>query len=150
MIFAIVLTIVYVIYYAVMITRDLYGKKDDAKTNEEIFDVSELEQEKSVVSVTESENGFAVADKQYEILRHEDDILSIVQPEEQPKSESKELEEKSVVKEIEAQLQDKMEDTYMFMEDQMMQDDFTACVLNGGDMGIGKPKVSVTPVKNEI
>ena len=35
LIFAISLTIAYAIYYAVMITRDLYGKKEEAKSNEE-------------------------------------------------------------------------------------------------------------------
>ena len=30
MIFVLVLTAVYIIYYAVIVTKDLYGKKDDA------------------------------------------------------------------------------------------------------------------------
>jgi len=47
-------------------------------------------------------------------------------------------------------MQDKMEDTDMFMENQLMQDDFTACLLNGGDMGIGNPKVLATLINDEI
>ena len=35
MIFVLVLTAVYIIYYAVIVTKDLYGKKDDAKTTED-------------------------------------------------------------------------------------------------------------------
>ena len=46
-IFVIVLTIIYIIYYAVMITRDLYGKKEDHKTQEEVFDVSDMVEEEA-------------------------------------------------------------------------------------------------------
>ena len=37
-IFALVLTFVYVVYFAVMITLDLHGKKDEKKTEEETYD----------------------------------------------------------------------------------------------------------------
>ena len=32
LIFVLVLTAVYIIYYAVIVTKDLYGKKDEAKS----------------------------------------------------------------------------------------------------------------------
>ena len=65
-IFAISLTIAYAIYYAVMITRDLYGKKEEAKSNEEVFDISNITEEEAAVAVNESDGGFSVADKQYD------------------------------------------------------------------------------------
>ena len=65
-IFAISLTIAYVIYYAVMITRDLYGKKEENKSNEEVFDVSSITEEESAVAVNESDGGFSIANKQYD------------------------------------------------------------------------------------
>ena len=68
-IFAISLTIAYVIYYAVMITRDLYGKKEENKSNEEVFDVSSITEEEAAVAVNESDGGFSIAYKQYEIGR---------------------------------------------------------------------------------
>ena len=40
--FVLVLTAIYIIYYAVIITKDLYGKKDDAKTAEEVIGVSSM------------------------------------------------------------------------------------------------------------
>ena len=64
-IFAITLTIAYVIYFAVMITRDLYGNKDRKKSGEEEFDVSGFDEEESV-SVVENENGFNIGDNEYE------------------------------------------------------------------------------------
>ena len=65
-IFAISLTIAYVIYYAVMITRDLYGKKEENKSNEEEFDVSSITEEDAAVAVNESDGGFCIANKQYD------------------------------------------------------------------------------------
>ena len=38
MIFALVLTIAYVLYYAVVVAKDLQGKKGIANSNEEVFD----------------------------------------------------------------------------------------------------------------
>lgn len=65
-IFAISLTIEYVIYYAVMITRDLYGKKEENKSNEEVFDVSSITEEDAAVAVNESDGGFSIANKLYD------------------------------------------------------------------------------------
>ena len=48
-IFAIALTVAYIIYYAVMIARDLYGKNEEKiKSGEEEFDVSDFDEEESV------------------------------------------------------------------------------------------------------
>jgi len=58
-IFAIVLTVAYLVYYAVVIVQDLYGKKGTGKTDEEIFDLGAPEEEESV-TVTESDTGFNV------------------------------------------------------------------------------------------
>ena len=65
-IFAISLTIAYAIYYAVMITRDLYGKKEENKSNEEVFDVSSITEEEAAVAVNESDGGFSIANKLYD------------------------------------------------------------------------------------
>lgn len=42
-IFALVLTVLYIVYYAVNITRDLYGKKGTEKTDEEVFDLGPMD-----------------------------------------------------------------------------------------------------------
>ena len=48
-IFAIILTIAYVIYYAVTIMKDMYGKKDDTVTDEEDIDVPVAEEKPTVI-----------------------------------------------------------------------------------------------------
>ena len=53
MIFAVVLTVIYVIYFSAMITYDLYGKKEAPKETAESFDVSSIVSEEEPISVEE-------------------------------------------------------------------------------------------------
>lgn len=46
-IFAIVLTVAYLIYYAVIVAHDLYGKKKMCKTSEEVFDLASRRKKKA-------------------------------------------------------------------------------------------------------
>lgn len=65
-IFAIALTVAYIIYYAVIIAKDLYGNNGEKKkSGEEEFDVSGFEEEESI-SVVENDKGFNVGDNEYE------------------------------------------------------------------------------------
>lgn len=41
--FALVLTVLYIVYYAVNIARDLYGKKGTEKADEEVFDLGPMD-----------------------------------------------------------------------------------------------------------
>ena len=66
LIFVLVLTAVYIIYYAVVITKDLYGKKDEAKTNEEVFDVSGMADAEESVAVEENDGGFSIGGNSYD------------------------------------------------------------------------------------
>lgn len=57
-IFVLVLTVIYVIYYSAIIMQDLYAKKDAPKTEEEDFDVSQMQNQEEPISITEDANGF--------------------------------------------------------------------------------------------
>ena len=59
-IFALVLTVLYIVYYAVNITRDLYGKKGTEKTDEEVFDLGPMDATEESVEVSENETGLKV------------------------------------------------------------------------------------------
>ena len=48
--FALVLTFVYVVYFSVMITLDLHGKKDEKESEEETYDVVSDDEELEAVS----------------------------------------------------------------------------------------------------
>lgn len=58
-VFATVLTIIYVIYYAWMIGRDLYGKKDQQTSKQETFEVTAEETEEVITEVSEIGDGFS-------------------------------------------------------------------------------------------
>ena len=66
LIFVLVLTAIYIIYYAVIITKDLYGKKDETKTNEEVFDVSGMADAEESVAVEENDGGFSIGGNSYD------------------------------------------------------------------------------------
>ena len=51
--FALVLTFVYVVYFAVMITLDLHGKKDEKKSEEETYYVGDMTNEEQPVAIEE-------------------------------------------------------------------------------------------------
>ena len=70
-IFAIVVTVIYVIYYTVIIVQDLYGKPKDEKSQGESFDVSDMTDEEESIAVSESDGGFSVGDNQYETAYEE-------------------------------------------------------------------------------
>ncbi len=56
-IFAIALTIAYIIYYGYIISKDLYGKKGSEEASDEIF---EVEAQETATQVRETEHGFAI------------------------------------------------------------------------------------------
>lgn len=62
-IFAIVLTIAYIIYYGYNISKDLYGKKNEKDTSVEEFDVSGMRDEVVATPVRESGDGFSLGEE---------------------------------------------------------------------------------------
>ena len=64
-IFAIVLTVAYIIYYAVIIAHDIYGKKGTDKPNEEVFDLGPMDATEESVEVSENETGFKIGNETY-------------------------------------------------------------------------------------
>ncbi len=91
MIFALVLTIAYVLYYAVVVAKDLQGKKGIANSNEEVFDLDGMEEEESV-EVSETADSFQVGntgEKQPEPSGSDANDFS-EQPEETPRNAAEE------------------------------------------------------------
>lgn len=64
-IFALVLTGLYIVYFAVNIIRDLYGKKGTEKTDEEVFDLGPMDSTEESVEVSENETGFKIGNETY-------------------------------------------------------------------------------------
>lgn len=62
-IFVIVLTVAYIIYYGYHISKDLYGKKNEKDTSVEEFDVSGMQDEVVATPVRESGDGFSLGEE---------------------------------------------------------------------------------------
>ncbi len=62
-IFVIVLTAAYIIYYGCHISKDLYGKKNERETSVEEFDVSGMRDEVISTPVRESGDGFSIGEE---------------------------------------------------------------------------------------
>ena len=91
MIFALVLTIAYVLYYAVVVAKDLQGKKGIVNSTEEVFDLDDMEEEESV-KVSETADSFQVGntgEKQPEPSGSDANDFS-EQPEETPRNAAEE------------------------------------------------------------
>ncbi len=61
-IFAIALTIAYIIYYGYNISKDLYGKKGDVRDTAEEFDIASISGEVIATPVREMDGGFSLGD----------------------------------------------------------------------------------------
>ncbi len=173
-IFAISLTIAYVIYYAVMITRDLYGKKEETKSNEEVFDISNITEEEAAVAVNESDGGFSVADKQYDTsfqdgisyddgygMGTENNGTNGYSPDtdssnrengvdEDDENDTNQQRQKNVAESLQEKMDGQMESTSPIWIDGLWQDDFTESLLKQGETKPGQPNIKTIPVKDEI
>lgn len=69
----------YVVYFAVMITLDLHGKKDEKKTEEETYDVGDLTNEEQPVAIEERNEGPDEGDMTF-TEQITDDGLRVVNP----------------------------------------------------------------------
>lgn len=91
MIFALVLTIAYVLYYAVVVAKDLQGKKGRTNSTEEMFDLEGMEEEESM-QVSESGDSFYVGgleDKPADPIKSEEEDAA-GQSAEEPRSAAEE------------------------------------------------------------
>ncbi len=170
-IFAISLTIAYVIYYAVMITRDLYGKKEEAKSNEEVFDISNMAEEDAAVAVNESDGGFSVADKLYDTSfqggasydedydmgtenngtdGYTSDTDSIGGENGNDEENDSQAKKKGCAESLQERVSGQMESTSPIWIDGLWQDDFTESLLKQGETKPGRPNIKTIPVKDEI
>ena len=152
-IFVLALTVLYIIYYAVNIAHDLYGKKGEVKNATETYDVSdmtssepEIEEEDST-AVTESENGFVIGEQEVET---QVDAISDVTPEEEETPVEDEANTQSKVEKLIAETSEKMEDTEVYLSDPMFDEDLTRALLAKGLTGKENVRLEWTMTKDEM
>ena len=165
-IFAIVLTVAYLIYYAVIIMQDLYGKRRTSKTEEEVFDLGTLEDEESV-AVSESETGFRVGNEQYDTeTASGGDSATDQKPAERRKqynaditygTDQKPADKKPETKEtpeerlerLKAKAEEKMEETTPYLSDGFSADEMYKAMLSRGKLE-NRPEMAWKPIKDKL
>ena len=138
-IFAIILTVAYVIYYAVNIARDLYGKKSQGRTGEEIFELDPDDGQDSV-NVTESETGFNVGTEKYET-----NFAAVpASAQDDAAGRNTESAEERFTR-IKAETEAKLEETDSFLSDAFTADDMYKAMVSGGRLD-NRPELAWKPV----
>ena len=154
LIFVLVLTVIYIIYYAVIITKDLYGKKDDAKTTEEVIDVSSMADAEESVAVEENDGGFSIGGNSYDtqvdvVTGNDADNTNggneqFAETEQNGTDESDDTDNESAFDKLKAKMEKQLEDTDTFMSNPMTdQELYTAMIMRD-------PKLKWHMVKNEL
>lgn len=145
-IFAIVLTVAYLVYYAVVIVQDLYGKKGTGKTDEEVFDLGEPEEEASV-AVTESDTGFNVGNEQYET-----EAAPTASPATQETVDTAAHVEAAVAEKLarlKAKAEEQMEETVPYLSDSYTADELYKAMIAGGKMD-NRQELEWKPLKDHL
>ncbi len=146
LIFAIIVTVIYVIYYTVIIVQDLYGKPKEEKSQAESFDVSDLTNEEESIAVSESDGGFSVGDNQYETAYEEKQIGDAHENDSTVKEEDK----PSVLEKINAAVEKNMEEVTPTYSDPVYAEDLNRIIIARGVRPLGRKKVKVETLKDEI
>lgn len=155
LIFVLVLTAVYIIYYAVIITKDLYGKKDETKSTEEVFDISSMTDAEESIAVEENEGGFSVGTDSYDTVadavmpsgENGDDFgMSNNEKNESDNGDGNQvgIDKESSFEQMKARMEEQMEETKSFMSDPMTDEKLYAAMI------MREPKLKWNLVKNEI
>lgn len=155
LIFVLVLTAVYIIYYAVIITKDLYGKKDETKSTEEVFDISSMADAEESIAVEENEGGFSVGTDSYDtvadaVVTSGENGKDLGMSNNEEKESDKEKDEvdrtdkESSFEQMKARIEEQMEETELFMSDPMTDEELYAAMI------MREPKLKWNLVKNEI
>lgn len=145
-IFTIVLTVAYLVYYAVIIVQDLYGKKGNSKPEEEVFDLGAPEDEQSV-SVTESDTGFNVGNEKYET-----DVAPTASPapqETETADNNGEIAVAEKLKRLKAQAEEQMEETETYLSDAYTADELYKAMLAKGKTD-NRPELVWKPLKDRL
>lgn len=144
-IFAVVLTVAYVIYYAVIIVQDLYGKKGTGKTDEEVFDLGAPDDEQSV-DVTESETGFSVGSEKYET---EAEPAALSATEEKAEADYGEAAAAEKLERLKAKAEERMEETVPYLSDARTAEELYKAMVSKGRLD-NRPELAWNPLKDRL
>ena len=143
-IFALVLTGLYIVYYAVNITRDLYGKKGTEKTDEEVFDLGPMDATEESVEVSENETGFSIGNETC-------DTEAVAAPPAVQDGDTgkKEAAAKERLERLKAKAEERMEDSVPYLSDPFTSEEMYKAMVSRG-CPENRPELKWKPVKDEL
>lgn len=146
-IYAIVLTLAYIIYYSAMITKDAYAKKAQESDTSETFDVEDMNDQIESVTVNESRHGFYLGDTaDDEDIHEEEEEMTDVTEEEQTEAETEE-DGPSLAEQHAKSAQAQMTDIHPEYPDQFEPDEFDMVLLNPSNT---VPVIITTDTRDEL
>ena len=144
-IFALVLTVLYIVYYAVNIARDLYGKKGTEKADEEVFDLGPMDTAEESVVVSENETGFSIGSETYDT-----EAVATAPPAVQDgDTEKKEAAAKERLERLKAKAEAQMEEVAPYLSDGFTDEDMYKAMISKGRLD-NRPCLKWRPVKNKL
>ena len=143
-IFAIVLTVLYVIYYAVNIARDLYGKKENGKTDEEVFDLGLVDATEESISVSENETGFSIGSEKYDT-----EVEAVVTPVVQDSDAKQEETAHIRFERLKAKAEERMEASVPYLSDPFTSEEMYKAMVSRG-CPENRPELKWKPVKDKL
>ena len=143
-IFAIVLTVLYVIYYAVNIARDLYGKKENGKTDEEVFDLGLVDATEESISVSENETGFSIGSEKYDT-----EVEAVVTPVVQDSDAKQEETAHIRFERLKAKAEERMEDSVPYLSDPFTSEEMYKAMVSRG-CPENRPELKWKHVKDKL
>lgn len=143
-IFALVLTVAYVIYYAAIITHDLYGKKGTDKKDEEVFDIGAPEVKEESVAVTESETGFSIGDESYDT-----ESETTVQETPPEKSVNNPTTAQEKLEQLKAEAEERMEETVPYLSDERTSEEMYKVMIAKGRVD-NRPEIMWNPIQDRL
>ena len=143
-IFAIVLTVLYVIYYAVNIARDLYGKKENGKTDEEVFDLGLVDATEESISVSENETGFSIGSEKYDT-----EVEAVATPVVQDSDAKQEETAHIRFERLKAKAEARMEDSVPYLSDPFTSEEMYKAMVSRG-CPENRPELKWKPVKDKL
>lgn len=143
LIYAIILTLAYIIYYSAMITRELYSKKGQQTDTTETFAVADAEEPITSVEVNESKDSFYIGETVPETMEENPEELQtpLQQDAASIREEPSEAEQHAVATEK------KMDDIQADYEDAMFAEEFACSLLNSNN---SVPVVICNDVRDEL
>lgn len=144
-VFVLVLTVAYIIYYAVIIVQDLYGKKGTDGTDEEVFGLGVPDDEQSV-DVTESETGFSIGVEKYET-----EIAPTALPatEEEAVADKGEAATAEKLEQLKAKAEERMEETTPYLSDARTAEELYKAMVSKGKLD-NRPEMEWNPLKDRL